>query len=233
MNGSQGNLKEDLQEYRVTELARNICEQWDIGLCMAHQLTLGIETCSLLITGCNVIWSCSYIGTVQNLHDWPIPFSIVFTTMFLQTWMSSSLTLTHTGSVVVHRGRSKCSDSGHFPPILHTQHCGSQSWEAFSWSNTIYIVLFPSQSYGALEAIVHTHCRLFTHIEWLHEPPICCGQSSRASCMMYYNIWLLTFFMSPKEIMEVFCALYKITIWFLLLLYTPFNWHASSWTAYS
>jgi len=50
MNGSQGNLKEDLQEYRVTELARNICEQWDIGLCMAHWLTLGIETCSLLIT---------------------------------------------------------------------------------------------------------------------------------------------------------------------------------------
>jgi len=31
--------------------------------------------------------------------------------------------------------------------------------------------------------------------------------------------------MGPKEFVEACCALYKIAVRFLLLLYTPFNWH--------
>ena len=43
---------------------------------------------------------------------------------------------------MVYRRGPRCSDSGHFPAILHTQHCGSQPREQNHYGEITFICCF-------------------------------------------------------------------------------------------
>ena len=111
MNGSHGNLIEDLQEYRVSWL---------------HLRKVVIAVC--------------FMFNSKNTEPTPM----------------CTPPPNDAGSVVVHRRRSRCSNSGHFSAILHTQHCGSQPWETFFWSK---IALFFTYFIPLVMVVTYVCCK--------------------------------------------------------------------------